>query len=65
MKLCKSIAWLRQSKTNTFDDKNVSHMKNWNAGTVKMHADTYPILMIKSKNNDKKDKDSVKIKVLS
>ena len=41
---------------------NVSRKKMWNAGTVQVHVDPPPIPLIKSKNDDKSDKDFVKIK---
>ena len=42
---------------------NVSNNKNWDLGTVQVHVDTSPTLLIKSKNNEKLDKDCVKIKL--
>ena len=41
---------------------NVSHNKNCNQGTVKAHVETTPIPIIKRKNDEKLDKDAVKIK---
>ena len=41
---------------------NVFHKKTWNMGTLKVHVQPPPIILIKSKNDDKSDKDCVKIK---
>ena len=43
--------------------KNVLNNKKWNTGIVQVHIDTPPVTLIKSKNYDKSDKDSVKIKL--
>ena len=42
---------------------NFSHKKKWNAGTLQVHMDPPPIPTIRSKNDDKSDKDCVKIKL--
>ena len=42
--------------------KNVLHKNNWNQGSVQAHVDPPLIHLIKSKNNEKLDKDQVKIK---
>ena len=44
--------------------KNVSHNKNWNRVTVKVHVDTPLAPLIKIKNDDKSDQDYVKIKMI-
>ena len=43
--------------------KNVSHTKNWNAGTVQVHVEPPSITLIKSNNNEKSDKYFVKNKL--
>ena len=43
--------------------KNIFHKKKWNVGTVQVHVDPPLIPLIKSKNNEKLDKDCVKIKL--
>ena len=43
--------------------KNVYHKKNWRTGSVQIHADPPLILFIKSKNDEKSEKDCVKIKL--
>ena len=43
--------------------KNVSHKTKWNAGVVLVHVDSPPIPMIKSKHDDKLDKDFVKLEL--
>ena len=42
--------------------KNVFHQNRLNAGTVQVHVRPTPILLIKSKNDEKLDKSFVKIK---
>ena len=42
--------------------KNVLHKNKWNVGVVQLHVETPPIILIKSKHNDKSDKDFVNIK---
>ena len=41
--------------------KNVSHKNNCNRGSVEAHIDQLQIMFIKSNNNEKSDKDCVKI----
>ena len=43
--------------------KNCSHKKNWNLVTVQVHMEPPPFPLIKSKNDEKLDKDCVKIKL--
>ena len=42
--------------------KNLSNNKNWNRGAVQIHAEPPLVLLIKSNNDEKLDKDFVKIK---
>ena len=42
---------------------NVSHKKTWNTGVTQVHVDPPPIPPIKSKHNDKSDKNFVKLKL--
>ena len=42
---------------------NVLHKKKWNTGTVQVQVEPSPIPLIKSKNDEKSDKISVKIKL--
>ena len=39
----------------------ISYKNNWNPGIVNGHIDPPPILLIKINNDEKSDKDSVKI----
>ena len=48
---------------NTSTMKNVSHKKNRNMGTVQVHMEIPMITLIKNKNDDKLEKDCVKIKL--
>ena len=43
--------------------KNFSHNNKWNLRTVQVHMETPLIPLIKSKNDEKSDKDFVKIKL--
>ena len=43
--------------------KKVWHKNNCNRGEVQLHMEPPPIPLIKSKNNDKYNKNSVKIKL--
>ena len=43
--------------------KNIPHKKRINTGTIQVHMDPPPIPLIKSNNDDKSDKDSIKIKL--
>ena len=43
--------------------KNVLHWKKWIVLVIEQHVDQPPISMIKSKHDDKSDKDFVKIKL--
>ena len=40
---------------------NVSHKKKWNVGVLKVHVESPPTPLIKSKHDDKSDKDFGKI----
>ena len=44
--------------------KNVLNQKNWNQVVLHMHVETPPVPFIKSNNDNKPDKDCVKIKLL-
>ena len=48
---------------NTSTMKNFLHQNNWNQGAVQVQVDPPPMLLIRSKNNEKSDKDCVKIKL--
>ena len=48
-------------KTEQSTMKNVLHKKNWNQVAVHMHVEPPPVRFIKSNNDRKQDKYSVKI----
>ena len=48
---------------NTPTMKNVFQKNNWNQGTVELHTDPLPILLIRSMNDKKLDKYCVKFKL--
>ena len=47
MPLCKSIAWLRQIKTNTSDDEECLIQEKLNLGTVKVQVNPSPVPLVK------------------
>ena len=47
---------------NTRTMRNASNNKKWNVGVVKLHVETPHITLIKSKHDEKSDKDFVNIK---
>ena len=44
---------------------NISHNKIWRTGALQIHMESTPIPLIKSKNDDKSDKDSEEINCIS
>ena len=42
---------------------NISHKNNWNQGTVQGNVESSLILLVKSENDEKSDKDCVKNKL--
>ena len=65
MKICKGITWLRRRKRTHLTMNSVSHNKQWNLGTVQVQLEPPLIPPIKINNNDKWDKDIVKMKLYS
>ena len=43
--------------------QNIYHKKMWNAGLVQLHVEPPPTPLIKSKHDDKSEKDFVKVKL--
>ena len=54
----------KYKERETVYNENCFAKKGWKPGAVQIHMEPPPILIIKSKNDAKSDKDSVKIKLL-
>ena len=63
MTLCKEIAWQDERKQVTGNMRKISHKNIWNTGVAQVNVDTPITPLIKSKHNDKSDKDFVKLKL--
>ena len=63
MKPCNLIAWLIRTQNKHGIMQNFSQNNKWNVGLVHFHVEPPPTPPIKSKHDDKPEKDFVKVKL--
>ena len=63
MTLCREIALIRQTKTNHWNHEEHLSQEEVEHKLLQVHVDPTPITLIKSKHNDKSEKDFVKLKL--
>ena len=62
MTIWKPIAYKSEANETIYNEEN-SVYNNWNQGGIKMNKEPPPTILIKSKNDDKSNKDFAKIKL--